>query len=189
MEQILIVSSSDQSRAFLEGFVKNGFTQDIACAPSSSAARRLLLERDYEAVVINAPLKDELGSDLAIHAAESTSSGVVLIVKSEIEEEISEKVSLYGVITISKPISRPFLAQSLRLACASHARVASLRRQAALLESKIEEIRTVDKAKCALIQYLGMSEKEAHRFIEKQAMDKRMPKRSIAEDIIGRYEI
>ena len=53
---------------------------------------------------------------------------------------------------------------------------------------KGEEIRLVDRAKCALIQYLGMSEATAHRYIEKQAMDLRKTKVQIAEGILKTYE-
>ena len=47
----------------------------------------------------------------------------------------------------------------------------------------------IDRAKCILIQYLNMTEAEAHRYIEKQAMDMRSTKRVIAEGILRTYEI
>ena len=42
----------------------------------------------------------------------------------------------------------------------------------------------MDRAKCVLIEYLKMTESEAHRFIEKQAMDMRITKREVAERIL-----
>ena len=42
----------------------------------------------------------------------------------------------------------------------------------------------VDRAKCALIQYLGFTEPQAHRYIEKQAMDLRQTRREVAESIL-----
>ena len=56
------------------------------------------------------------------------------------------------------------------------------------LVQKLEDIRVVDRAKCMLISYLSMSESEAHKYIEKQAMDKRLTKREIAERILKTYE-
>ena len=56
------------------------------------------------------------------------------------------------------------------------------------LQKKIDEIRLVDRAKCALIQYLSMTEAQAHRYIEKQAMDRCVPRRVIAQQIIQMYE-
>jgi len=56
------------------------------------------------------------------------------------------------------------------------------------MESALIDIRIIDRAKCLLISYLNMSEQEAHRYIEKQAMDMRLTKRMIAEGIIKTYE-
>ena len=46
----------------------------------------------------------------------------------------------------------------------------------------------VDRAKCILIQYLNMTEPQAHRYIEKQAMDLRVSRREIAQGILQTYE-
>ena len=43
----------------------------------------------------------------------------------------------------------------------------------------------MDRAKCLLIECCGMTEPEAHSYIEQQAMNQRRSKRDIAEDIIG----
>ena len=52
----------------------------------------------------------------------------------------------------------------------------------------MEEIRIVNKAKWTLIDNLKMTEEEAHRYIEKQAMNERATKRKIAENIIKTYK-
>ena len=57
----------------------------------------------------------------------------------------------------------------------------------ASIEEKMEEIRLVNRAKWLLIEQLRMTESEAHRYIEKQAMDRCVTKRSIAENIISMY--
>ncbi len=53
------------------------------------------------------------------------------------------------------------------------------------LQDKLEELRLVDRAKCILIALEGMSEEEAHKYIEKNAMDMRMSKKQIAQKIIS----
>ena len=44
------------------------------------------------------------------------------------------------------------------------------------LEEKISEIQTIDKAKFMLMQYKGMTEEEAHSYLEQYAMNKRKKK-------------
>lgn len=51
----------------------------------------------------------------------------------------------------------------------------------------MEEIRLVHRAKWLLINELKMEEPQAHRYIEKQAMDLCTSKRQVAEDIIRAY--
>ena len=52
----------------------------------------------------------------------------------------------------------------------------------------MEEIRIVNHAKWMLIEQLKMSESEAHRYIEKQAMDRCVTRRAVAEDILQTYK-
>ena len=52
----------------------------------------------------------------------------------------------------------------------------------------MNEVRIINRAKCCLIEYLKMTEPQAHRYIEKQAMDLRQTKREIAESILKTYE-
>ena len=56
------------------------------------------------------------------------------------------------------------------------------------VEEKITEIRLVNRAKWLLIERLGMRETDAHRYIEKQAMDQRVSRRKIAESVIQTYK-
>ena len=56
------------------------------------------------------------------------------------------------------------------------------------IEEKMEEIRLVNRAKWLLIDELKMTEPDAHRYIEKQAMDRCVPKQQVAQEIIKTYK-
>ena len=51
----------------------------------------------------------------------------------------------------------------------------------------MKEIRMINKAKWLLISQLKMDEPQAHRYLEKQAMDRCITKRQMAEEIIQIY--
>ena len=51
-----------------------------------------------------------------------------------------------------------------------------------------EEIKLVNRAKSCLMQYLKFSEPQAHRYIEKQAMDTRRTRKDVAKHILSIYE-
>lgn len=188
MDSALIVSCNDRSIAFFTEMLGAASVGQIAVLQSCGEARRLLLERDFDLVVINAPLHDETGESLSRHIASKGISQVILVVKSEYFEEISAVTEEDGVLTIARPVNRTVFWSALKLTKAAGSRLKIIKAENSRLKQKIEDIRIVDRAKCILISYLSMSEQDAHRYIEKQAMDMRTTKRAVAEGILKTYE-
>ena len=187
MDSALIVSGEKGIAYFTEVLTSASFGDIVGVSPAGEA-RRLLIERDFDICIVNAPLSDEHGARLAESTAERGTIGVILCVRAEHFDEISAKVEDYGVVTVSKPLSRALFWNALKLTMATHRRMQSMQSENRRLVQKLEDIRVVDRAKCMLISYLSMSESEAHKYIEKQAMDKRLTKREIAERILKTYE-
>lgn len=188
MERVLIVSSTSKGTEFLTELLRSDAFSSITAVRSGAEARRLLIDDSFDLVVINAPLGDEFGSELALSLAGSSTSGILLVVRAELADQVSAKVEDYGVFVVAKPMNRQLFYQAVKLVTASRRRLLGLRRENSQLQKRIEEIRIIDRAKCALIQYLGMTEAQAHRYIEKQAMDMRMTKGQVAENILKTYE-
>lgn len=184
---VLVVSSSDKFSDAIAGMLPESRYRPVKFAGSATQARRELLERAYDVVVINAPLPDEFGTRFAVELCENGGAGVMLFVKAEHFSEISGKASEYGVMVLSRPTSPAIVAQSLALICATRERIKRAERKAQTMEEKMEEIRLVNRAKWILIDRLKMSESDAHRYIEKTAMDRSVTKRTVAQSIIRTY--
>ena len=56
------------------------------------------------------------------------------------------------------------------------------------LQEKIAQVRLVSRAKCCLIEHEHLTEAEAHRYIEKQAMDTRRDRTEVAQEVLDSYE-
>lgn len=188
MDSALLVTASEKSIAFFTEILTAASVGQIAAVQTCGEARRLLSERDFDLVVINAPLSDESGESLSRYIAEKGIAQVILVVKTEYFEEVSAHTEEYGILTIAKPIHRSLFWSALKLAQSAGARLKSIQSENRKLKQKIEDIRIVDRAKCILISYLNMNEQDAHRYIEKQAMDLRTTKRAVAEGILKIYE-
>ena len=188
MNNILLVSSNEKGTDMLTQLLKTINSPRIHAVSNGAEARREVTLGDYDLVVINSPLTDEFGHDAAIYITESTSAAVVMVVKAEVSDQVSSKVENNGVLVISKPINKLLFYQGVKLACAARIRVMGFRNENLKLHNKIEEIRLVDRAKCVLIQYLKLTEAQAHRHIEKQAMDMRLTKYEVAQGILKTYE-
>ena len=186
---VLVVSSAEKFvKPMLEMLPEKMF-DPIMTATDATQARRKLLENDFDIVIVNSPLKDEFGTRLALDICSKSSAGVLLFVKAEHYADITAKVMPYGVLTISKPTSSSsMIAQSVQMLCSTRERLRIMEKKNASVEEKIEEIRIVNRAKCLLIEQLKMTESEAHRYIEKQAMDRCVTRRVIAENIILTYK-
>ncbi|NLA83298.1 MAG: ANTAR domain-containing protein [Clostridiales bacterium] len=188
MENVMIVSSSDKGVLYISEMLNSALVCIITAVRSGSEARRMLLERDFDLVIINAPLRDETGESLALHVASKEFTQVILLVKREFFEVMSAVCENEGILTISKPVNKYIFMSALSLARSAYNKLRKVHHENDQLRKKIEDIRIVDRAKCILISLFNMSEKEAHRYIEKQAMDMRITKRAVAERIIKTYE-
>lgn len=188
MDSALLVSRGEKSNAFFTEMLSAASVSQIFALPTCGEARRLLMEREFDLVIVNAPLPDESGESLARHIAAKGSSQVILVVKSEYYEEVSAVTEEDGVLTVAKPVNRTIFWSALKLAKAAQARLRQVRSENSRLQQKLEDIRVVNRAKYLLISHLSMSEQEAHRYIEKQAMDLRATRRAVAEGILKTYE-
>jgi len=188
MENALIVSSSEKSVAFFTEMLNAASCASVTVLRSGAEARRHLSERDFDLVIVYVPLPDESGEGLAKHIASKDTSQIILVVKSEFFDEMCAATEEAGVLVVARPVDRNVFWSSLKLAKSAQSRLKKVRDENSKLKQKIEDIKIIDRAKYTLISYLKMSEQEAHRFIEKQAMDMRATRRSVAEGILRTYE-
>ncbi len=185
---VLLVSSSAKFSDSLLNLLPETRYDPVSVAADVASARRNLLERRFDIVIINTPLTDDFGTRLALDITEDSGAGVMLLVKSEHYSDLSARVSPYGILTLQKPTSSQMIMQTMFLMCATRERLRRMEEKKASMEEKMVEIRLVNRAKCLLIEQLKMTEKEAHRYIEKQAMDRCVTKREIAEKILMTYK-
>ena len=186
-EKILLAGSTEKGRMLLQALLPPGGEPARTCQ-SGAETRRALGENDYSLLIINTPLSDESGIDLAVDAAARCLTGVLLLVKAELADQVQEQLSDAGVFVVAKPVARPLFDQAMRYAAVLRNRLMSVCAEKEKLEKKLTDVRVVDRAKCLLIQYCGMTEEQAHRAIEKQAMDTRQTRLIVAQGIIARYD-
>lgn len=181
---VLSVAAAEKFHTSLRELLPSGRYDPIHSAFDAAEARRRILESRYDIIVISAPLRDEFGTHLAQHFAENSGAGILLLVKPEYYSDVSAQVTPLGVLTLAKPTSPQLMLQCMELLCGTRERLRRMEQKSASIEDKMAEIRLVNRAKWVLIEKQGMSEQDAHRYIEKQAMDRCVPKRVIAEEIL-----
>ena len=184
---ILIVSASEKINDAFSTLLPKSKYSPVCFATSINTAKRAFAERAYDYVIINSPLPDDIGVRFAIDTCNTKATVVLLMVRAELHEEVYDKVAEHGVFTLPKPTSKPVIVTALNWMSSSRERLRKTEKKTLSIEEKMEEIRIVNRAKWLLISELKMDEQTAHRYIEKQAMDRCVSKRVVAEEIIKTY--
>ncbi|MBR1824733.1 MAG: ANTAR domain-containing protein [Ruminococcus sp.] len=189
MERAVIVSSNPDITQKAEAVLAGEGFGWIASVTGGNEARRLISgETEPDLVIINMPLSDEFGQELAEMTAENTAAGIILICGNDIAEEIAYSVSDHGINVVPRPLNRETLVQTVRLVTYARSRMMGMKRETPEVLNRIDEMRLINRAKSALMKYLKFTEPQAHRYIAKQAMNNRQTRREVAEKIIAQYE-
>lgn len=186
--KVALVSSSEKfNGAMLPLLPKNRFSP-INVYRDAKSARRVIFKEKPDIVIINTPLPDDFGTSLALDVSETDGVCVLLFTRAENFSELSSVLAPHGVLTLPKPTSPELTEEVVELMCATRERLRRIEIKKSFAEERMEDIRVVNKAKWFLIEQLKMTEQEAHRYIEKQAMDRCVTKRVIAENILSTYK-
>lgn len=185
---VLVVSATEKLNIALSDLLPESHYQPVRIVSSVSAGERAWNERGYDFVIINSPLPDDSGVRFAIDVSASKGTVVLIFARAELQDDIRDRVTEYGIFTLPKPFSRPLLGLALDWMASSRERLRRMEKTTLSVEEKMEEIRIVNRAKWLLISELRMDEPQAHRYIEKQAMDRSISKREVAEEIIKTYK-
>jgi len=189
MNRAIIISSDKDSASLLRQLVLNeGYGMSSLTSSGSEARRMIKSETQPELVIINTPLSDEFGQEIAELTAETTSAGVILICSNDIYYDIAEKFSEYGIITLSKPINPQIVSNAIRIISSTRSRMMGLEKENAGIIYRIDEMRLINRAKAVLMKYLRFTEPQAHKYIEKQAMNTRRTRKETAMRILNTYE-
>lgn len=184
---VLIVSASEKFRDSLLPLLPEASYSPIVTAASVGAAERTRNQRDFDFVFINSPLPDDAGIHFAIDCCRTGGTVAVLFVASQLYDQVQTRAGEHGVFVLPRPVPRGAIIRGLNWMTAARERLRGYEKKVQPIQEKMEEIRLVNRAKWVLISELKMSEPDAHRYIAHQAMDRCVPKRAVAEEIIRLY--
>lgn len=188
LESILIVSSKSQS---IDGLTKLLMEEELMLpdsVTSAAEAKRLALEKPYDLILVDSPLSDERSDITAAYLARNTDSCVLLFSGREPERQLEKAMWEAGVFLTAKPVSRYMFHKTITYLRACFYKLRGIKHEKDKLQRQNEEIRLINRAKGILMEYLSMTEPQAHRYLEKQAMDLRISKAEVAKRLLSTYE-
>lgn len=188
MQKILLVTRNKKSKDALLKYLESDLNRTIEIADSVESGKQKLSKTTFDLIIVNYPLDSNTDASFSIYCAQNTSAGVIAFLKSKEINNLSEQLENYGIIVINKPILKVVLNQAIKFAELSKNRIITLNEENLKLQDKITQIKLVNRAKWVLIHYVNMTENQAHKYIEQQAMERRLSKAKIAEKILKTYD-
>lgn len=178
----LIISPNPENTVLIESVLKESFSGHIVTATSGNEARRIISGDTLpELVAVDVPLTDEFGHELAVTLSET--ANVIMICRNDIYDDIATFLPS-EIVVVTKPFNRDDFRNALEMFPEMH----GLKRESSDIMTKIDEMRLINRAKRTLMECLKFTEPQAHRYIEKQAMNNRQTRREVAEKIFRTYK-
>ena len=140
-------------------------------------------------IVLQSDAPDAQALHRCAELAETAEAVFLLLVRQEAYGAVWRTLQKHGVCVMTWPMEQAVLTQTLRNLLLLKKSMQTMQAQTDQLRSQLQDLKRIQKAKGLLMRQLGMTEQDAHRWIEKAAMDRCVKKREIAETIIRMYEL
>lgn len=184
----LIVAANKQISSALSSAVKRSGAENIALAFDTVSAKRMISDRQFGLTVIY--VENFAPQDFEIaRAAAMRGGGVIVVAACRYTDAVAKSLEDDGIIVLSKPLSHVELFQAIKVIRATNNRIAHLIEEKRDLLKKLDDVRLISRAKLILMQNMGYTEEQAHKHIEKRAMDMRRTRAEVAIDILKTYEV
>ena len=186
---LLFVQDAAAEPAALGAFAAEQPALALVTADGLDEAERKLAQLDPALVVWQCDAPGLPALRQCVRLAEGSEAVFLLLVRPGAYEAVWQFVQAAGICVMSWPAPQEVFRQTLRNLLLLKKSLRAMQEKTDQLQSQLQDMKRIQKAKSLLMNQLGMSEADAHRWIEKAAMDRCVKKREIAETIIRMYAL
>lgn len=157
----------------------------VAEAARGDEALKLIEEHSPDLAILDVKMPGLDGIEVAREVVANRLSAV-LILTAFGQRELVERAAEAGAMAyLVKPWQRSDLVPAIEMALARHREATALAEENLELADQLEVRKLVDRAKGKLMDSSGLSENEAFRFIQTNAMSARRSMRDVAESVLS----
>lgn len=187
MCRILMVAGSEKETGYLERMAQKYTKLQAKVLGDYGQAKKELASGKYALCIVCLQAGTRAGQELIEYTADKLNCGIIVAVSDKLDKELIQYAKRHGAMVVKIPTSEGHFHQVVCDAYTSRQKIARILEENRKLAQELKDIRLVSRAKCLLIQEQRMSEEDAHHYIERQAMDQRIPKREVATKILHYY--
>jgi two-component system, response regulator PdtaR len=185
--RVLIAEDEALIRLDLKEMLQEEGFEVVAEVADGASAVRLTRELKPDLVILDVKMPVMDGIQAAEEIAKDRLSAI-LILTAFSQRDLVEKARRAGAMAyLVKPFQKHDLLPAVEIAAGRFREMSGLEATVDDLQGRLEARKIVEQAKGLLQQHESMSESEAFRFIQKQAMQRRQTMKQVAEQVIERF--
>ncbi len=182
--RVLIAEDEALIRLDLKEMLQEEGFEVVAEVADGASAVRLTRELRPDLVILDVKMPVMDGIQAAEEIAKDRLSAI-LILTAFSQRELVEKARRAGAMAyLVKPFQKHDLLPAVEIAAGRFREMSGLEETVDDLQGRLEARKVVDRAKGILQDREEMTESEAFRWIQKQAMQRRLTMKQIAEEVI-----
>lgn len=188
IDKILVLSDEPSRSEVLKKYIVSGLKHPhfLKEARIDKDGIKSVKKGDFGLLIILSHISNKLSIDAARFATNHPTATIIYIASetdfSDPEDEKNRKELLeIGANLLIKPVSKNSVLVALNAAEMAHIRLCTLRQ-------KLEDEKIINRAKLILMEVLCMSEDQAHKYIEKESMNRGVTRVETAYDILRTYD-
>ncbi|MDR0904082.1 MAG: ANTAR domain-containing protein [Ruminococcus sp.] len=186
MKSLIVSANSEIAAVFHSALTKAGADTITVSERGNEDGRAF---SGFDIVIYNLPLEGRFGLDEAAATAKTDDTFVLCAVPAKNIEKVIERIGNSAIMLVSKPFSASALELTVRNIVRMKETDLNVRGKLVEAETKIADIKLIERAKFVLSKTLSLTEAEAHRYIQKTAMDTRSRQVEVARGILKTYEM
>jgi two-component system, response regulator PdtaR len=183
--KVLIAEDEAIIRLDLKEMLEEEGYDVVGEAADGDAAIRLASEREPDLVIMDIKMPGLDGLSAAERIVTEDLAAVLILTAFSQRDLVKRAADAGAMGYLVKPFQKSDLVPAIDIAVARHAELTAVKEESESLAEQLETRKLVDRAKGRLMDAEGMSEAEAFRYIQKQAMDQRRKVRDVAEELLS----
>lgn len=139
----------------------------------------------YDMLIVNEGSINDFQDILTYH---KNFSCTIVYMQHKVSDDYLKQCRAHHIIILMKPIKKHVFTQMLQICIQSQLQIKENNQKLQALNQRYQELKIIHQAKYLLMEQKHLKESQAHRMIEKQAMDNRCSKLVIAQRYIKKYK-
>lgn len=186
MEKLRVVIAEDEAiiRLDLKEVLEEEGYEVVAEVANGEDAISAVKAHKPDVAILDIKMPGVDGLEAAREIATLDTTAIVILTAFSQRDLIEQARDAKAVAYLIKPFQKEELIPAIEIAVARFKEAKALEAEVESLQERLEVRKLLDRAKAKLMDDYGLTESEAYRFIQTQAMNRRVKMKEIAQQIL-----